>query len=162
MTPLKFNNSKGEQLATHDVVQEMITFMRAEPAREYKITIGTDSQATPKSAVDFVTAVVIHRVGNGGKYFWRRFKSKQKFYTLHDRIVNEVLSSLEVAKEFLSATADFAPLPKFEFEIHVDVGESGKTKVMLQEVVGIIRANNFEVKTKPYSYAASSVADKHV
>ena len=33
---------------------------------------------------------------------------------------------------------------------------------MIQEITGMIRANNFEVKTKPESYAASSVADRHV
>jgi len=33
---------------------------------------------------------------------------------------------------------------------------------MIQEVVGMIRANNFEARTKPESYAASNVADRHV
>jgi predicted RNase H-related nuclease YkuK (DUF458 family) len=42
------------------------------------------------------------------------------------------------------------------------VGENGDTKQMVQELVGMIRANNFEVRTKPNSYAASSVADRHI
>jgi len=29
-------------------------------------------------------------------------------------------------------------------------------------VVGMIRANNFEARTKPESYAASNVADRHI
>ncbi|MEK7506005.1 MAG: ribonuclease H-like YkuK family protein, partial [Patescibacteria group bacterium] len=33
---------------------------------------------------------------------------------------------------------------------------------LIQEVVGMVRANNFEAKTKPDSYAASKVADRHV
>jgi predicted RNase H-related nuclease YkuK (DUF458 family) len=33
---------------------------------------------------------------------------------------------------------------------------------MIQEVVAMIRASNFQAKTKPESYAASNVADRHV
>jgi len=33
---------------------------------------------------------------------------------------------------------------------------------MMQELLGMIRANNFEARTKPESYAASSVADRHI
>jgi uncharacterized protein len=72
-----------------------------------------------------------------------------------------VLLSLETAKEILAAAKNFK-LPEFDFEIHVDVGENGETRVMLQELVGMIRANNFEARTKPESYAASKVADRHV
>ena len=102
----------------------------------------------------------MHRVGNGGRYFWRRL-DLQKFYTLRDRIINEVLLSLEVAKEVLSELK-LANVKNYDFEIHADIGENGATKAMLQEVVGMIRAHNFEAKTKPDSYAASSVADRHV
>ena len=50
----------------------------------------------------------------------------------------------------------------WDFEIHADVGEHGATSVLIQEVVGMIRASNFEARTKPESYAASKVADRHV
>jgi predicted RNase H-related nuclease YkuK (DUF458 family) len=32
----------------------------------------------------------------------------------------------------------------------------------MQEVLGMVRAYNFEARVKPESYAASSVADRHV
>ena len=52
--------------------------------------------------------------------------------------------------------------PKYEFlYIHADVGENGKTKDMIKEVVGLIKSNGFEAKIKPESYAASVVADKY-
>ena len=41
-------------------------------------------------------------------------------------------------------------------DLHEEMG------IMIQEVVGMIRANNFEAITKPGSYAASNVADRHV
>lgn len=137
--------------------------MEAEPKYFYRITIGTDSSLEASGKADFVTAVVIHRVGNGGRYFWRRGNIKDKFYTLRDRIIKEVFLSLEVARGILDKLEKKnQDLPKWSFEIHVDVGEDGPTNVMLQEVIGIVRAHNFEALTKPQSYAASSVADRHV
>jgi hypothetical protein len=134
--------------------------MKADVKRQYKIIIGSDSQRLEDKSADFVTAIVVHRVGNGGRYFWRRY-SLGKFHTLRDRIITEALNSIEVAKEVLITLKEFET-PTFSFEIHVDVGENGPTKDVIQEVVGMIRANNFEVKTKPFSYAASKVADRHV
>lgn len=156
-----FNTSLGLQMSTDQVSREIIEFMKADPGREYKITLGTDSEKNSDNLADFVTAIVVHRVGNGGRYFWRRIEGPGKFHTLRHRITHEVLISLEIAKNFLTVLKSF-PAPKYDFEIHVDIGENGATKVMIQELVGMIRANNFEVRTKPDSYAASKVADRHV
>lgn len=160
-TPLFFNSSLGLQLSPEQVIQIIIDFMQADPKRAYKVTIGTDSEKKADLSADFVTAIVIHRVGNGGRYFWRHVGVADRFHTLRDRIVKEVLISLDVAKTFLETAGKFS-LPEFSFEIHADVGERGETRAMIQEVVGMIRANNFEAKTKPESYAASNVADRHV
>jgi predicted RNase H-related nuclease YkuK (DUF458 family) len=84
-----------------------------------------------------------------------------RMHTLRERIIKEVLISLDIAKDVLAELKRF-PLPEFDFEIHIDVGENGPTKAMIQEVVGMVRANNFEPKTKPESYAASNIADRHV
>lgn len=143
-----------------EVVEEIIVFMTAAPERRYKVTIGTDSELLSDGKADFVTAVVVHRVGNGGRYFWRRMP-KEKTHTLRDRIIREVLISIEIAKGVLVELKKF-PLPAFDFEIHIDVGENGPTRQMIHEVVSLARANNFEAKTKPESYAATSVADRHV
>jgi uncharacterized protein len=156
-----FNSSLGLKLSAEQIVREMIRFMRGDEKRKYKIVIGSDSERGGDGAADFVTAVVIHRVGNGGRYFWRRIVRAKKFHTLRDRIIEEVLISLDVAKELL-ATAKQFEMPHFDFEIHVDVGENGETRSMIQEVVGMVRAMNFEAKTKPESYAATKVADRHV
>lgn len=159
--PLTFLSSLGLRLSVEQVVQAIISFIADDPKRSYKIIIGSDSERKPDKTADFVTAIVVHRVGNGGRYFWRRVIAGEKFHTLRDRIVREVLMSLEAAKLFLEAARTMS-VPDFDFEIHVDIGENGQTKVMIQELVTMIRANNFEVKTKPESYAASKVADRHV
>lgn len=164
--PEFLNSSFGLKLTISQVVEEIIRFMKAEPERRYKITIGTDSERLSGNRADFVTAVVVHRVGNGGRYFWRRLELG-RLHTLRDRIIKEVLISLELGKLVLldlqkSFKAEDTSSPQWDFEIHVDIGENGPTKSMIQEVVGMIRAHNFEAITKPASYAASNVADRHV
>lgn len=154
-----FNTSFGIKLNIESVVAEIIRFMKEDEKRQYKITIGSDSERKENS-VDFVTAVIVHRVGNGGRYFWRRME-QPKSPSLRRRIIQEVMYSLEAAQQTLAALKDFNA-PAFDFEVHVDVGENGETKSMINEVVGMVRAYNFEARTKPESYAASNVADRHV
>jgi len=160
MTDNYFHSSFGAKLRPEDVVAEIIRFMKADEQRRYKIVIGTDSEKYDGGMANFVTAVVVHRVGNGGRYFWRRV-GLTKIHNLHDRIIQEVLLSIDVAREILMYLKTFEA-PTFAFEIHADIGENGETKSMIQEVVGMIRAYNFEARTKPESYAASKVADRHV
>ncbi|MCL4404325.1 ribonuclease H-like YkuK family protein [Patescibacteria group bacterium] len=165
--PETFNTSYGLKIEIPEIVKEIVSFMRAKPVAEYKIIIGSDSELLEDKSADFVTAIVVHRVGNGGRYFWRRGKLG-KFYNLHDRIVQEVMLSLDTAKVFFAtlktetARQDPESALKWSFEIHIDAGENGPTKTLIQEVVGMVRASNFEPKTKPESYAASNVADRYV
>jgi uncharacterized protein len=155
-----FHTAFGVQMSIKAVVEEITRFIEADDKYRYKVIIGTDSEGTADNKADFVTAVLVHRVGNGGRYFWRRALSGT-FYTLRDRIIKEVMISLDSAKMILTEL-QATRVSNWDFEIHADVGSNGKTKVLIQEVVGIIRANNFEAKTKPESYAASTVADKHI
>jgi predicted RNase H-related nuclease YkuK (DUF458 family) len=167
MEKIFFNSSQGEKLTIKQVVFEIINFIKQDEKKHYKITIGSDSEVLPNLDADFVTAIVIHRIGNGGRYFWRRIKDG-KFYNLRDRIIKEVVLSLELGKELLLELKKLSVLewpnnsPQWDFEIHVDIGENGETKAMLQEVIGIVRAYDFLPVTKPQSYAASNVADRYV
>jgi predicted RNase H-related nuclease YkuK (DUF458 family) len=155
-----FNSSFGLKLNSLQIIQAISDFINVDPKREYKIIVGTDSEKRPEGKADFVTAIVVHRVGNGGRYFWRHIEN-DKIHTLRDRIWQEVLLSLDVSKQLVVLLKN-AGLEHYGFEVHVDVGEKGETKTMIQELVGMVRANNFEAKTKPDSYAASKVADRHV
>ena len=46
--------------------------------------------------------------------------------------------------------------------IHVDAGnsEKGKTRALIPELVGWIRACGYDVRTKPESFVASTIADR--
>lgn len=155
-----FNSSFGVRINPQQIIEVISDFIQQEPNREYKIIVGTDSERRANNRADFVTAIVVHRVGNGGRYFWRHVEM-DKIHSLRDRMWQEVLLSIDLSKE-LAVLLKNASLEKCGFEIHVDVGEKGETKSMIQELVGMVRANNFEAKTKPDSYAASKVADRHV
>ena len=158
--PEYLNSSYGLKLTIPQVIEEIVRFMEDQPRYHYKVTIGTDSEAQSDKTADFVNAIVVHRVGNGGRFFWRRAKIG-KFHNLRDRIIREVIISLDIAKDILAQLKERTSLA-FDFEVHADIGENGPTKAMLQEVVGLIRAHNFEARTKPDSYAATSVADRLV
>lgn len=140
-------------------MEEIRKFVQQSPESFYKIIIGSDSQPLPAGYADFVTAIVVHRVGNGGRYFWSRMKGG-KFHTLRDRILKEVMYSLETSLEFLKLLKEHKDI-RFDFEVHVDIGERGSTSALISEITGMIRAYNLNFKTKPGSYAASNVADKH-
>ena len=155
-----FTTCNGEKIGLAEIVGEVEKFIAADPNRSYKLFVGTDSEKNGGGATEFVTAIVIYRVGNGGRYFWRRMEIGP-FYTLRDRIIQEVMFSLEAGKDLLKALERSASPGEFRVEIHADIGENGETRTMIQEVIGMIRAYNFEPKTKPESYAASSVADRH-
>ncbi len=162
----QFNSPTKGRMSLSDVVKDIHGYMRQDDRRRYAIVIGTDSQVYTRT--DFVTAVVVRRVGAGGRYFWAR-QQHDNFKSLRDRIYMETLKSLELA-EVMSAqmhavlkndkrfsSADQKSL----IEIHVDVGENGETRDMIREVVGMVRGNGYEVKIKPLSYAAFVVADYH-
>ena len=161
-----FYTPSGLQLSLDQVTKGIISFIEGDPHKDYVLTIGSDSElydqagSKEKGKADFVTAIVIHRVGRGATYYWRRIPH-QKVATLRGRMYQEVLYSLEVARQ-LFEFLKFQEIPNVAFEIHIDVGENGATKTMLAELIGMIRANNFVPRTKPESYAASSVADRHV
>jgi len=147
-------------LTIGQIINRISEFVRAVPDQKYRIIIGTDSQSHNGTGVDFVTALVVHRVGGGGIYFWKGYK-KNRPYMLKERIYEEALTSLEFANEFIYHLKGSAELLQIGLEIHVDIGENGKTRDMIAEVVAMIKGSGYEVKTKPDSFGASKVADRH-
>ncbi len=154
-----FNSPTYGLLTLDSVRQKIIQFMEESPEHKYKLVIGTDSQPKNGHSCDFVTAIVIHRIGWGGIYFWKRNIESKKM-VLRDRIYQEAVYSLKIADEFLTACRKDG-INKYDVEIHVDIGKFGETREMIAEVVGMIRGSGYIVKTKPDSYGASKVADRH-
>lgn len=162
---LKFSNPTRGELLFAEVLREIVEFMRAEPRSRYRVMIGSDSNG--HGVLDLVSVVAVHRVGNGGRYFWFR-QNRHGIKTLRQKIYAEVEASLELAILFLPAfraelkTAEAQAEWPFDFQIHVDVGSKGETRDLIHEVTGMVTAYGYEVLVKPESAAATTLADKHV
>lgn len=154
--------TKGE-LSLAGVVREISAFIGEEPQRAYRVVIGTDSQAkrvNGEAEIDFVTAIVVHRIGHGGRYFWTKERQKRK-YVLREKIYTETLLSLQHAQLLVPELRKALPASRYDLEIHIDVGPIGPTREMIKEVVGMVTGSGYTAKTKPESYGASVVADRH-
>lgn len=153
----RFNSPSGKSFSYEELVKELLFYIKSDSTEKYKVVIGTDS--ANHGTTDFVSAVVVYRVGHGGRFFWRRVNQK-KINSLRQRIYQEVMISLKLAEEILFNLSQDKNI-NFDFEVHVDIGSKGKTKEMLQEIIGMVRGSGFNVRTKPESYGASKVADRY-
>lgn len=142
------------------VVADIAAFVRSQPERFYKIIIGSDSEAA--STASIVTAITVWRVGNGAIHFWTAAEQKH-FAVMRDRIWAEAIRSITLAQEVRGRLE--AELGDDFFwdgnEVHVDIGEQGPTRELVDSVTGMIRGYNFIPVIKPYSFGASIVADRH-
>jgi predicted RNase H-related nuclease YkuK (DUF458 family) len=154
-----FQSPTYGELALEDVRKRIVSFVAEAPEETYHLVVGTDSQPHNGHGVDFVTAIVVHRVGHGGIYFWKRVVNKKK-YVLRQRMFEEATLSLIAAEDVLILLQKDG-ITKYDVEIHVDIGAYGKTREMIQDIVGMIRGSGYRVKIKPESYAASKIADKY-
>ena len=158
MTNEMFYNPHAGGMSFDTMVQTIVDGMHADPKARYELLVGTDSSVNG-THVDYVSAIVVHKVGKGGRYYWAR-KREKKTFSLRQRIWREAWLSFELAQRLLKGLANFSLLT-FNLEIHVDIGENGPTKELIDEVVGMIIGSGFAVRIKPEAYAASSVADKY-
>ena len=133
-----FSALERGQIPLEGVVEEIVRFVRREPGRFYKIIIGADSEAADPATI--VTAVTIWRVGNGAIHFWTKSKAAH-FPTMRDRIWAEAIRSITLAQEMRSSLQSSLGDEFFwdGNEIHVDIGENGPTRELIDGVVGIDR-----------------------
>jgi len=168
--PESFNSPTYGHMDWDEAVKKMLWFMGTDNKASYEVIVGTDSEAV-KGSADFVSAMIVHKKGKGGVYFWGRVKI-QNLHSMRQRIWQEALISLQLAEnlvqEFITvgffdnSSKENSQNNGINLEIHVDVGPNGETRQMINEIVGMIRANGFKVATKPSSWGASHVADRHV
>ena len=145
------------------VASEISKYINQDSQSKYRLIVGSDSNGDKKA--DFVTAIIVCRVGHGGRYFWKKTNGNKVYHTLRDRIYQEVTLSLQTAQDILAQLeSSLSPgdQPTYDFQIHIDVGQKGPTREMIKEVVGMVRGNGFNAKIKPESYAASNIADKYI
>lgn len=142
------------------MLSEIKKFVSECPDRFYKIIVGTDSQASSPAAL--VTAVTVWRVGNGAIHFWAKSKEK-KFFTMRDRLTEEAMNSITLAQELRGRLRTELGDEFFwdGNEIHVDIGEQGPSRELIDAIKGMIKGYDFTPVIKPHSFGASVVADRH-
>jgi len=161
---MQFINPTIGAVGLEEMIREITEFVKSDSESFYRLVIGTDSQVRRVNGVaecDYVTAIIIHRQGIGARYFWRRERVASPA-TLRDKIYKETMMSLVAAQTLVPGIRkSINGSGKYELEIHIDVGSLGQTREMIKEVVGMVTGNGFLAKTKPDSWGASSVADRH-
>lgn len=153
---MEFISPTHGKLSFDRMFEHLVGYMQEDPSQRYNLIIGTDSLLGDDTC--FVTAVIIHRVGHGGRYFYHKFRNR-KIESLRQRILYETSLSLETASQVSAQLAKngYSELP---VEIHLDVGDRGETKRIVREVVGMVQGSGYAAITKPDSYGASKVADR--
>ncbi len=152
--------SKGG-MSFEAMMDDIIQYIKGLSTSSYKIIIGSDSMV--KNDTCFITAVIVHRLGKGARYYYHK-RIQRKIRSLRQKVFYETALSLEVGGLVHKYFADHGFDDLFEdldVEIHIDVGVHGETKNLIREVVGMVTGSGFKAKIKPDAYGASSVADKH-
>lgn len=144
-------------VSVDEMVGSIRDYVQEDPHARYKLVIGTDSQ-TNHHGTTLVSALVIHRVGKGARFFFRKRRSRP-LHDLRYRIYRETELSLELV-ELLNRHGMNELLSQWPLEIHIDIGRQGDTKVLIQEIKGWVTSVGYVARIKPDSFGASSVADR--
>lgn len=152
-----FHSPTKGQLTYDRLISDLLEFVAEDPDARYKLIVGTDSHT--RADLCFVTAIIIHRLGKGARFYYRR-RHQQKIRSLRQKIFYETAISLALA-ERLAMSLDAVGAAALNVEIHLDVGEHGETKDLIRDVVGMVVGSGFHAEIKPNSYGASKVADRY-
>ncbi|GAB6184417.1 ribonuclease H-like YkuK family protein [Thermodesulfovibrio hydrogeniphilus] len=152
-----FNSPTFGYISFEQVFEKIVEFIKKEPEKKYSLIVGSDS--FPGEETVFVTAIIVHRKGAGGIYFYRKTRH-EKMENLKLRIFTEASLSLEIA-EILKKKLSENGLSSLPVEIHLDVGKNGATRTLVKEVIKMIVGSGYIAVTKPDSFGASKVADRH-
>ena len=130
---------------------------------DISIIIGTDSQNFSDTKV--VSVICVIAAGHGGIFFYR-INREPIIKDIRRKLHVETNDSLDIAEQLVNM---MEAEKKYEemfltcpISIHVDAGnsEKGKTKALIPELVGWIKACGYEATVKPDSFVASTIADR--
>jgi uncharacterized protein len=152
-----FHSPTKGPLCYDRLVQDLLDYVAEEPRAQYKLIVGTDSHT--RTDLCFVTAIIVHRLGKGARYYYRR-RHQQRIRSLRQKIFYETAISLSLAEK-LAESLRQSGARGLNVEIHLDVGEHGETRDLIRDVVGMVVGSGFRAEIKPNSYGASKVADRY-
>lgn len=159
-----FKRGNGTSVSYEEMIKIVADYISQDTKKDYEITIGTDSQN--HSHTKMVEVIAIHRVGDGGIFFYRS-EYIRKIRSIKDKIIEETSRSLENASGFLDEVQlqlidkdiDIDAL-NIHFQIHCDIGHKGRTQSLITEITSWVHSMGYECAIKPDSYTASGIANK--
>jgi predicted RNase H-related nuclease YkuK (DUF458 family) len=149
-----FTTGSGQRITLSNIVPKIKEYLG--DCEEYTIDVGTDSHTTDKTKV--ITVIMVHKGHSGGIFFYKT-TWYDKMHILRDKIYTETRLSIECAQLLIDLLLEEDVL--YDINIHCDLGKYGKTKELIKETVAYVSAYGFTCMIKPYSVAASAIADKY-
>ena len=155
-----FQTADHKETTLEKMLEKIEDFYLKEPEFEYKLSIGSDSMTHDDTT--FVLAIVIHRVGNGGIYFYKKM-NHDRIVDLRSKLYEETTLSLSFTETLIENFLDKNPelYEKLHLSIHIDIGQNGPTKSLIKELEGWVNALGYDCEITPESYAASTTANIH-
>src|SRR5205823_14557251 len=89
---MDFHSPTYGKLSFRQMFGSLVGYMSEDPEQQYHLIIGTDSLLSDRTS--FVTAVIVHHVGNGGRYSYRNMFNR-KIESMRQRILFETSLRLE-------------------------------------------------------------------
>lgn len=159
-----FKRGNGDLVNYMEMIDIISNYIKHDTKAEYEITIGTDSQS--HSATRMVEVIAIHRVGDGGIFFYHS-EYVRKIRSIKEKIIEETSRSLANASGFLDEVqlnlidknVDLDKI-NIHFQIHCDIGHKGRTSALIKEITSWVNSMGYECLIKPESYTASGIANK--
>lgn len=160
-------NSTNKNMNLEQVAENILDFIKRNPNGELRLMVGTDSQLIGNKTC-FATGIVIHNVGKGAWCCVKKEIEPRRVKSLSEKIHMETATTYQIvcalndmvvskALEVLMENKNI----DFHMEAHIDVGKFGATRVLIREMVGYFEGLGIEAKIKPYSFVASSYANKY-
>lgn len=152
-----------------EVVESVVQAYNLNPKDNFKVSVGTDSEEI-NGEVKFVTAIVLWRIGHGARAWrtvsWGDPKEYKKTGWNPKRIYHEAVLTGTLTVELRGYLREMlGENISDNVEVHADVGESGRTSLIMREIIGMLLGYGFpleNIKWKPESFAASVVADRYI
>lgn len=152
-----------------DVIEKVFNRVLSNENADWTLAIGTDSQ-NKSNITKFCSAILLIEKGKGGVYFYSTHE-ENLYHVVQNRMLREAELSINLGKELIDRIQEkmlseeiYNRNINLSFEIHCDLGSQGKSRDSISAAIGWISAefgNEVTTKIKPYSTAASSIADKY-
>lgn len=146
-TPAPWRSLSGDQI--DDIAGRLRTLLEED---DTVLHIGTDSKHRG-GWTDFVTVLVVHHRGRGGRAFYRRERVRGNL-SLANKLIHEAELSLAAARPLSEEITR-------EIILHVDANEDRRHRSSdyASMLAGMVMGNGFQVLLKPDSWCATHVAD---